>query len=556
MRNADTDHGLTLAVYAGTTGVQLAWDADEALRENLLGFAIKRFGGSHPEGAWLQGGIGFPAQRHPPGKFLDTHLAPIQAFRWGDYTVRPATEYRYELIPMYAPWDGLRQGDSVSVTVTTEMVDVPPHSIAFNRAVAASQAYSRRFGDDDPHDNADARAWLGRGLDDFIAGFIARAGNGDALDVVVYEYELEAIREALVAAAARGASVRIVYHAKEHDEQTPVNTENIGADRWPQVDLRPRLTAAICHDKSVVLSRLRNGERQPEAVLTGSTNWTFNGLYYQGNVSHVVSDPEVARRYLAVFEQLFAGATQADMRTWLAGNDPVPDPTDDAPLQLLFSPRPDRSDLDYYVALIGQAKRSLIFATAFDLDGAVLAALAGEGGARRILRYGLQNSASRVTGYNRDLARDFTATGRLTSAPDQFLREHTPGQRGGILIHSKIILVDFDTPHPTLVSGSANYSHGSSHDNDENTIVVRNDTRVADLYLTELFRLFDHYRFRYNWAHPPATPEEEGGGTEARRAVLDDTPGWTDRYYADPTDPHALERQQLSRPLTNKGPPA
>jgi hypothetical protein len=442
VRNADTDHGLTLAVYAGTTGVQLAWDADEALRENLLGFAIKRFGGSHPEGAWLQGGIGFPAQRHPPGKFLDTHLAPIQAFRWGDYTVRPATEYRYELIPMYAPWDGLRQGDSVSVTVTTEMVDVPPHSIAFNRAVAASQAYSRRFGDDDPHDNADARAWLGRGLDDFIAGFIARAGNGDALDVVVYEYELEAIREALVAAAARGASVRIVYHAKEHDEQTPVNTENIGADRWPQVDLRPRLTAAICHDKSVVLSRLRNGERQPEAVLTGSTNWTFNGLYYQGNVSHVVSDPDVARRYLAVFEQLFDGATQADMRTWLAGNDPVPDPTDDAPLQLLFSPRPDRSDLDYYVALIGQAKRSLIFATAFDLDGAVLAALAGEGGARRILRYGLQNSASRVTGYNRDLARDFTATGRLTSAPDQFLREHTPGQRGGILIHSKIILVD------------------------------------------------------------------------------------------------------------------
>src|SRR5919201_189510 len=222
MRKAETDHGLTLAVYAGTTGVQLAWDADEPLRENLLVFAIKRFGGSHPKGAWLQGGIGFPAQRHPPGAFLDTHRAPIQAFRWGDYTVRPATEYRYELIPMYAPWDGLRQGDSVSVTVTTETVDVPPHSIAFNRAVAASQAYSRRFGDDDPHDNADARAWLGRGL-----------------DVFVYEYELEAIREALVAAAARGASVRIVYHAKEHDEQTPVNTENIGADRWPQVDLRP-----------------------------------------------------------------------------------------------------------------------------------------------------------------------------------------------------------------------------------------------------------------------------------------------------------------------------
>jgi len=551
VRRTETDHGLTLTAYAGTNGVHLAWDADESLRANLLGFAIKRFGGSHPEGAWLQGGIGFPQQEHPPGDFLDTHLAPIQAFRWGDYTARPGTEYRYELTPMFAPWDGLQPGDTVATTVTTETVDLPPHSVAFNRAVAASQAYSRRFGDDDPHDNADARAWLGRGLDDFIVGYIARAGAGDALDVVIYEYELETIRQALLAAAGRGAAVRIVYHAAAGDsDQTPVNTANIGADAWPDVDLRPRLTSAICHDKTVVLSRLANGERQPQAVLTGSTNWTFNGLYYQGNVSHVVDDPALAARYLAVFEQLFGGATQGDMRTWLGANDPVPDPADRS-LQLLVSPRHDRSDLDYYVSLIGQANRSLLFATAFALDDKVLTALAGDGdGARRVLRYGLQNSASRVTGYNRDLARDFTATGRLTSAPDRFLRERTPGQKGNILIHSKVILIDFDTAQPTVVTGSANYSHGSSQENDENTIVVRDDTRVADVYLTEVFRLFDHYRFRYNWAHPAGGD----GGAVTRRVALDDTPAWADKYYTDASDPHVLERQQLSRPLTDPAP--
>lgn len=548
MRKTESEHGLTLTVYAGTTGVQLAWDADEALRDDLLGFAIKRYGGSRPEGAWLQGGIGFPAQQHPPGEFLDTHLAPIQAFRWGDYTVRPGTEYRYELIPMYAPAHALTPGDSVSTTVTTDTVDVPPHSIAFNRAVAASQAYSRRFGDDDPHDNVEARAWLGRGLDDFLEAFVARAGSDSALDVVIYEYELEAIRDALRAAGGRGAAIRIVYHAQAGDEQTATNTENLATDQWPQVDLRARLTPSICHDKTIVLSRLVSGERQPEAVLTGSTNWTFNGLYYQGNVAHVVDDAALARRYLAVFEQLFAGATQADMRAWLAQNDPVPSAAASEPLQLLFSPRPDRADLDHYIGLIGGATRSLLFATAFDLDDAVLSALAGEDGARRILRYGLQNSASRVTGYNRELASDFTATGRLRTAPDQFLRESTPGQRGRILIHSKIILLDFDTTNPTLISGSANYSHNSSQENDENTIVVRGDTRVADIYLAELFRLFDHYRFRYNWSHPPAAGQE-GAGTETRRAVLDDTPAWTGRYYGDPADPHTIERQQLSRPL-------
>jgi phosphatidylserine/phosphatidylglycerophosphate/cardiolipin synthase-like enzyme len=550
VRNTASDNGLTLTVYAGTTGVQLAWDAEEGLREDLLGFAIKRYGGTHPEGAWLQGGIGFPAQHHPPGEFLDTHLAPIQAFRWGDYTVRPDTDYRYELVPMYAPADALRPGATASTTLRTEKLDVAPHSIAFNRAVAASQAYSRRFGEADPHENAAARAWLARGLDDFIDAFIARAGGDSALDIVIYEYELERIRQALLAAAVRGASVRIVYHAASGDEQTATNAANIAADGWPRDAVRPRVTSNICHDKTIVFSRVANGERRPEAVLTGSTNWTFNGLYYQANVGHVVDDGDVARRYLALFEQLFAGATPSDMRAWLADNDPVPSgEAVDEPLQLLFSPRPDRSDLDYYVSLIGGATRSLIFATAFDLDDAVLSALAGEGGARRILRYGLQNSASRVTGYNRDLARNFTATGRLRSAPDEFLQEHTPGQRGGILMHAKVILLDFDTARPTLISGSANYSVDSSENNDENTLVIRGDARVADIYLAELFRLFDHYRFRYNWSHPAAAGEE-GGGTEARRAVLDDTPAWTDRYYADANDPHAIERRQLSRPLT------
>jgi phosphatidylserine/phosphatidylglycerophosphate/cardiolipin synthase-like enzyme len=548
VRATEADNGLTLTVYGGTTGTLLAWDADEGLRDGLLGFAVKRYGGKHPEGAWLAGGIGFPAQNHPPGEFLDTHLAPIQAFRWGDYTVYPDTEYRYELVPMYEPSDALRPGPSVTTAARTEKVDQPPHSIVFNRAVAASQAYSRRFGDDDPHDNAEARDWLGRGLDTFLEEFIARAGPDSALDIVIYEYELEAIRNALRAAAGRGATVRIVYHAQRGDEQTATNAANIAADMWPQVDVHARLTPSICHDKTIVLSRLVGGERQPQAVLTGSTNWTFNGLYYQGNVAHVIDDPALAQRYLALFEQLFGGATQAQMRAWLAENDPVPASAAAEPLELLCSPRPDRGDLDYYVGLVRAASRSLIFATAFDLDEAVLSALAGEAGAQRILRYGLQNSASRVTGYNRERASDFTATGRLRTAPDQFLRERVPGQRGNILIHSKIVLIDFDTASPTLISGSANYSHNSSQENDENTIVVRRDTRVADIYLTEVFRLFDHYRFRYNWAHPDAAGDE-GQGTETRRVQLDDTPAWAGRYYDDPTHPRAIERQQLSRPL-------
>jgi phosphatidylserine/phosphatidylglycerophosphate/cardiolipin synthase-like enzyme len=230
------------------------------------------------------------------------------------------------------------------------------------------------------------------------------------------------------------------------------------------------------------------------------------------------------------------------MQGWLAQTDAVPAEPETG-VQVLFSPRPDRGDLDYYVRLIGGAARSLVFATAFDLDDSVLGALAGEGGEKRILRYGLQNSASRVTGYNRDHAKQFTATGRLTTAPPEFLPEHVHGQKGNILVHSKIVLLDFDTLMPTVLTGSANYSHNSSQENDENTLVIRGDTRVSDIYMCELFRLFDHYRFRYNWSHADTTE-----GTEERRTALDPSPAWADRYYVDPGDPHAIERAQLSRP--------
>jgi hypothetical protein len=41
------------------------------------------------------------------------------------------------------------------------------------------------------------------------------------------------------------------------------------------------------------------------------------------------------------------------------------------------------------------------------------------------------------------------------------------------------------------------FSDASTKQNDENMIVVRGDKRVADIYLGEFMRLWQHYRFRY-----------------------------------------------------------
>jgi phosphatidylserine/phosphatidylglycerophosphate/cardiolipin synthase-like enzyme len=47
-----------------------------------------------------------------------------------------------------------------------------------------------------------------------------------------------------------------------------------------------------------------------------------------------------------------------------------------------------------------------------------------------------------------------------------------------------------------VIAGSANFSEASSTENDENMLVVRNNNRVADIYLGEFMRLYNHHAFR------------------------------------------------------------
>lgn len=548
MRAQHQENGLAVAAYAGSTGVQLAWDLDTIRRTDLLGFAIRRFTGGRKTGVALKGGIAFPGQEHEPGEFLDTFDAPIQAFRWGDYTVYPGTEYRYEIVPRYGPDPlALTDGPSVSVRVRTEPISggqASVHSIAFNRAVAASQAYERRFDDSNPRDNPAAFNWLSRDLDDLVLAFLDRALDRRwALDVVIYEYELEEVRAALRAARGRGVTVRLVFHDRQStkDKQTPQNEQFVKADGWKKA-ARGRLTKAICHHKTVVLSRLDGEARIPVAVLTGSTNWTLNGFSYQANVAHTVDDPGLASQYLALFERLWAGDDPAATKAWIKANNPLA--SSDAPLSVIYSPRSGRTDLKRYVEMIGGADRSLIFATAFDLDDTIEDALLGAGG-NRILRYGLQNSASRITGYSREQATFFTAKGRLTTAPPGFRNESFHGQDGNLLVHLKAIVLDFDTAHPTVITGSANFSNNASTANDENALVIHGDLRVADVYLVELFRLFDHYKTRYKAKDPTLA----ASGTIARRDALDTTNAWTDNYYDAAETLYVLERTHLAHPL-------
>ena len=93
------------------------------------------------------------------------------------------------------------------------------------------------------------------------------------------------------------------------------------------------------------------------------------------------------------------------------------------------------------------------------------------------------------------------------------------------MIHTKLIVVDFTSDAPTVISGSHNFSKPTSEGNDENFLVIRGNVEVADAYGCELMRLYDRYRFRFR--------EEEArkAGKKSRRLRLRTDSSWTKPYF-------------------------
>jgi phosphatidylserine/phosphatidylglycerophosphate/cardiolipin synthase-like enzyme len=86
------------------------------------------------------------------------------------------------------------------------------------------------------------------------------------------------------------------------------------------------------------------------------------------------------------------------------------------------------------------------------------------------------------------------------------------------------MLVDPLSADPIIVTGSANFSDASVRDNDENMLLIRGDQKAADIYLTEYFRLWNHYAFR-EWA----ACQKDPSAASPRHLVEDD--GWRNVYY-------------------------
>lgn len=78
--------------------------------------------------------------------------------------------------------------------------------------------------------------------------------------------------------------------------------------------------------------------------------------------------------------------------------------------------------------------------------------------------------------------------------------------------------------------------------NDENMLVIRGDTRVADIYLTEFMRIFSHHRFRESLAIRVANTGSAAGWSPHD---LDESDAWVAKHY-DPNQERFFRRNYFS----------
>lgn len=525
MRIRKTGQGLTVQAIAGSHVVLLAMNMPRDECNGHMGFAIHRTDHTENEAYWLRGMKTFAETDpgFPPGALYPTNKHPIQGFTWSDFTAKPGHRYTYRVQALGGTPAALKKFKQVEVEVKTEAEEEGDHDVFFNRGAAASQEFARRFKTKPSLESAppdDPRwAWLSRGAMEAMLAFVARAKNNKfALRVAAYEFRFDRFADALKAAIDRGVDVQVMFDANHNapDSKGEVfprdqNLAMASAAGITQAHRVERITRddikdpPISHHKFIVL--LRNGK--PQAVLTGSTNFSKGGVFGQSNVVHIVENPRVAREYLNCWMLISQNPGHGELRQQLSELNDIPEEKPRVGTTCIFSPQSSGDALSWYAKRAASAADALFMTFAFGMNNVFKDAYRS---GPSMLRYALMEdllapgvrkekkaaALQEMETLRKQRENRFAVGNRIaTNHFDRWIKEQLTGLNQHVqFIHTKFMLIDPLSDDPIVIAGSANFSDASTTKNDENMLIIRGNKRVADVYLGEYMRFWNHYAFR------------------------------------------------------------
>lgn len=579
----------------------LSWDL-EGMIPGCLGFEIVRLYPDTGEERCLASWVPFKGQRNPRWIPQDTGVWPVQKTFWRDLTVRRRRDsidvrpdgemIAYRVRPVGDMKPGL---DAVPVRPDQVVDGKPAYTgparplgylgkgavsppiylgqmfgkarVAFTNGVLSTQWMSHalqevgiKVGDipgirkELKRRDSKIRAYLHGDVPDVLTNLLTRAKTeGGTVRLALYELGDDELCDALVD-AKNCIEVILSNSAKDADTK-----------RWDggNKPLRDRL-----HDEGVVVTDrmfnnnhighnkfavYRDPQGVPQAVLTGSTNWTTTGICSQSNNAFIREDPEMAAVYNAYWERMKADVLPPLQSTDAPGHavqtqgvpfrteNHMPNPLNGAAVPIegvtvWFSPndpqhnkktlavRPvDLTDVFTRMQAAKQAIFFLVFNPAQKGENSIVneARLAGLANKALIVQ-GVISEASAMPNYvpstrdpvtkksNKDGQSPFVYPDNVADAPNMSIVRAANLTKGTIagdfeaealragfaIVHDKIVVIDPMGDHPTVITGSHNLGYKASYENDENMVIVEGDRTFTAAYAVHVLDVFDHYKFR------------------------------------------------------------
>ena len=495
--------------------------------------------------------------------------ALIKGFKWRDL-LAPADRggtFRYRIVAM----GGTNANPKPIAGVTpliTEVVTSTPHlrglDAYFNRGILSTQALARSLtaaggvnvntlqaAIKDP-DNKIRRDLEGQLQDGVLTLLTQRAKEGGDVFAALYELTDDFLIKQLESAKGK---LHIVLSNNTGDNKKAYDSANKPArDRLKKsgAELISRFLPdgrSIGHNKFMVWV---DKAGTPQAVLTGSTNWTASGLCTQNNNCLIVRSPDVAKRYLDYWHNLkddtvaagipaVAKAVPALQGTTLRTEDAAKPvvfnlPGSSATIEMWpspntsgFLPRPPKGDTSHapppappdmaeMFGLIGGAAASALHSAIAGAQQAVLLLVFQPGAAnnerswtivKQLSKVGRDKPGLFIRGAISDEAEalEFEANrnNRMDAemvAPAGILKKEEAWmaeifKAGHAIVHDKILVIDTFSDNCVVITGSHNLGYKASYNNDENLVFVRGHRPLAEAYAAHCADVIEHYRWRY-----------------------------------------------------------
>ncbi len=509
----------TLKIHRGDGMALLAMNWKQATPpDDFVGFAIEYREPNGDRFYPLKNRLSFPT---PGGQLnpnqLSTLESPIQKFRWVHFPRNAELEgaFAYRVTPVFMGSDeALSYGEPQTVAIELRRDTYPGVlNVAFTRGFVSSQAFVDHYEsagpiskllpakadaglDFDPtHPKAaQALAWM---------GFEARRAILDVLDAAVADKKAKVcviaydLNEPEIVSRLKklGKRLRIIVDDSDaHGEPGSAETKAAGelAVAAGQGNVRRQHVLNLQHNKVIIVDGPKG-----RTVACGSTNFSWRGLYVQNNNAIALEGATAVAAYRAAFEDYWNGPPQVFGDTAAAKWTDLGLPGIDA--GVAFSPHSaSNAQLAAIAEDIGKhTKSSLLFSLAFlyQTPGPVLSAIQDVAGRDDVFVYGI--SDRKVGGFDflkpdGNIAPVYPSQLRK-GVPPPFSAEPTGG--GGIRMHHKFVLIDFDKPTARVYLGSYNFSAPADTRNGENLLRIR-DRRIAVSFMVEALRICDHYDFR------------------------------------------------------------